>query len=936
MSGWSSDPGRTPSGGHSSGTEGGPTLTEPQLVVGRAVRLPVGTGPDVRILLRERISKNTGQATVFIAELLDPLAEAGEPGDPVAVRVVLERRGRPDVLQRMRREQRYATALRHPFLLPVFAQAEMPEFRREFDGVCLALVQVMPLCELEDLEDQVVKANPPRLTADQLLFDLVGIADALHHLHTPTGQRGVLVHRDVKPANILRWDRRSVLGDLGTLRDPQTGNPTGGVGTIPYMPPDEGTSPTPAWDMFSFGVVLAELLTARRPHDVAEKTPLAYLQAHLRHSLRPDLDELLAAEVGPERGRVVASLVRRCTDPEPQGRPTAAAARDELLPLLVPEEQLRLHELVAFDTVPALDVIAVSALGLYGDQHPVTRSAAERLAATLVASAAGLMEEGRPTTAKDYLERARRIQAALAEGGPTPIEQSTDEPTRAQHWARTHPAPAVLSAPPAAPGPSAASVSGAAGTFPVSGTPVSGSYPVSGHPVSGHPVSGHPVSGHPVSGHPVSGHPVSGHPVSGHPVSGHPVSGHPVSGHPISGSPHSPVTPWQSNPPGGPFVYGAPYPPAGSGAVAPAPPSASPARRRRPLIAALAVAVVLAVVGAGVFWLRGIGGGTSGEDSATPRVTATPLAIGPSPAIQHKFSGHTQWINAVAFSPDGRKIASGSGDSTVRLWDVEFRSQIGDPLKGHTGTVYRVRFSVNDLLASVGGDGAVRLWNADTGTKVGVLTGHAGDAYGLAFSPDGMVLASSGGDRTVRLWDVAKQKEIAVLRGHTDEVYSVAFSPDGRTLATGGADDTIRLWDVETRKQIGDPLQATPGDIDSVAFSPDGRLVAGGGSDKVVRLWDTETRALRDGPSALRGHTDNIYSLAFSPDGRTLATASIDDTTRLWDVASGKQIGKPLKAGGDVDAVAFSPDGRTLVDGGDEKVVRLWDLDARPVPTPSN
>lgn len=926
---WAPDSG-APGG---AGGPGGPTLTEPQLVVGRSVRLPVGTGPGVRVLLRDRISKNTGQANVFTAELLDSLPEAGDPGDPVAVRVVLERRGRPDVLQRMRREQRYATALRHPFLLPVFTQAVMPEYRREFDGPCLALVQVMPLCELEDLEDQVVKANPPRLTADQLLFDLVGIADALHHLHTPTGQRGVLVHRDVKPANILRWDRRSVLGDLGTLRDPQTGNPTGGVGTIPYMPPDEGTSPTPAWDMFSFGVVLAELLTARRPHDVAEKTPLAYLQAHLRHSLRPDLYELLAAEVGPERGAVLASMVRRCTDPDPSGRPCAAGARDELLPLLSAEEQLRLHELVAFDTVPALDLVAVAALQVYGDQHPVTRVAAERLAATLVASAAGLVEEGHPGQAKDYLERARRIQAALAEHGPTPIEATTGSAARARLWNRTEPDSAdtaVISAPPApatrplsAPPASAAPISAA----PISAAPISASAPPapSSIPPGGYPGSPAGYPGYPAQG----GYPGSPAAYPGSPA-GYP--GYPAQAFGGQGpGPGSPISPWPPNGPPGR------HPVSGGGALVPAGALSVPQRNRRgPLVSGLAIVLVLAVVGAGLLWFRSTqDDGNTAIEGSSP--AATPQVIGPSPAIQTRFSGHTQWINAVAFSPDGKKIASGSGDSTVRLWDVEFRSQIGSPLTGHTGTVYRVKFSSTGLLASVGGDGAVRLWNSDVGTKVGVLTGHVGDTYGLAFSPDGKTIASSGSDRTVRLWDVATHKQIgAPMTGHTDEVYSVVFSPDGTTLATGSADDSIRFWDVATRKQIGAPLKATPGDIDSVAFSPDGALLAAGGSDKVVRLWDVRTKALRSSASALRGHTDNIYNVAFSPDGRTLATASVDDTTRLWDVASGKQIGKPLAGVGDVDAVVFSPDGRTLADGGDEKVVRLWDLDARPLTTPTN
>ena len=894
---------------------GGPTLTEPQFVPGRVIKLPIG--PGVQVLLRTRISKHTGQATVFVAELLDPLAEAGEAGDPVAVRVVLERRGRPDVLQRIRREQRYATALRHPFLLPVFAQAEMPEYRREFDGVCLALVQVMPLCEPEDLEDQVVKANPPRLTADQLLFDLVGIADALHHLHTPTSKRGVLIHRDVKPANILRWDRRSVLGDLGTLRDPQTNNPTGGVGTIPYMPPDEGTSPTPAWDMFSFGVVLAELLTARRPHEVAEKTPLAYLQAHLRHSLRPDLEKLLADEVGADRAAIAVDLVRRCTDPERGNRPSATEARDALLPLLSTAEQLRLHDLVTFDTVEALDTVAVAALQVHGDRHPITRRIAERLSATLVATAAGAVEKSQR---QEYLSRARAIQAALAEYGPMPVEESTGP--RVGPWTRTRPLPktAFGSVPVAALGGSAAS----SGPLAISAPPAaSGSAAV----VAGARGPSSAADGGNMLAPPVELAWSAYGPgaVGVAEVAGVAAPAGPASRHPEpAGGALVPVDPWQgllSGHPSGPPALGTnPPPPAGR-------------KGRAVLLAGLAVLLVLVVVGVGALWFRSDQGASTATAGSSASPSVTPYQIGPSPAIETKFTGHTQWINAVAFSPDGKEIASGSGDSTVRLWNVESRSELGEPLTGHTGTVYRVAFSPNgNLLASVGGDGAVRLWNARAGTKVGVLPGHAGDAYGVAFSPDGKMLASCGGDRTVRLWDVATQKQIgAPMTGDTDEVYSVAFSPDGKTLATGSADDSVRLWDVKTRKQIGAPLVSVPGDIDAVAFSPDGNLLVAGGSDKVVRIWDVKKHALRDHAAALRGHTDNVYTLAWSPDGRTIATGSIDNSTRLWDVATGKQIGKPLAATGDIDAVTFSPNGRTLADGGDEKVVRLWDLDARPL-----
>ena len=268
----------------------------------------------------------------------------------------------------------------------------------------------------------------------------------------------------------------------------------------------------------------------------------------------------------------------------------------------------------------------------------------------------------------------------------------------------------------------------------------------------------------------------------------------------------------------------------------------------------------------------------------------------PDSQIGNPLSGHTDDVTSVAFSPDGKTLASGSNDRTARLWDVATRRQIGDLLPGDIVAVLSVAFSPDGkTLASGSGsqDHAVRLWNVATRRQIGSpLTGHTDVITSVAFSPDGKTLASGSDDQTVRLWDMATGQQIGnPLSGHTDDVTSVAFSPDGKTLASGSWDGTVRLWDVATRRQIGACSPARTDRVTSVAFSPDGKTLASGSNDRTVRLWDVATRRQIRGP--LIGHTGDVDSVAFSPDGKTLASGSNDRTVRLWDVATGRQIRRP-------------------------------------------
>ncbi len=312
------------------------------------------------------------------------------------------------------------------------------------------------------------------------------------------------------------------------------------------------------------------------------------------------------------------------------------------------------------------------------------------------------------------------------------------------------------------------------------------------------------------------------------------------------------------------------------------------------------------------------------------------IEVAPTPQTQNwhcvqtlveKSDKRSDWysgITSIAFSPDGRLLVSGSEDTTVKVWELS----TGQPIctiTGHSNFVNSIAISPDGKFIASCGDDIIKLWQLSTGEEVHTLSGHSGVIHSVTFSPDGQMLASGANDKMIKLWNPNTGEEIRTLSG-TNLIEVVSFSPDGQSIASGDCDNNINLWNLYTG-EVSCTFSGHSRKVRAISFSSDGQTLASGSSDKIIKIWQIETGELIHTLTGHSGWFAGVNSVIFSPDGQTLASGSDDRMIKLWNAKTGAAITTLSGHSRGVTSVAFSPDGQTIASGSWDKTVKIWQYD---------
>jgi WD40 repeat protein len=293
----------------------------------------------------------------------------------------------------------------------------------------------------------------------------------------------------------------------------------------------------------------------------------------------------------------------------------------------------------------------------------------------------------------------------------------------------------------------------------------------------------------------------------------------------------------------------------------------------------------------------------------------------------YELTGHQADVNSVAFSPDGKLLASGSGDYTIKIWNLKDGNEIHH-LTEHTRNITSVAFSPNgEILASASWDTTIKLWDPISGLLLASLEGHTQQVQSISFSPDGKHLASGSHDKTIKIWNMESKSLLTTINTeHAGAVLSVKYSPDGNYLASGSADKTIKIWSATDYSSELRNLIGHTGQINAIDFTPNNTILASGSNDRTIKFWDVTTGTERN---ISADHLLFVRSVNFSPDGTRLVTGGAEGSIKIWDMINTSNILNPQTINAhliEAASVAYSPDGTMIASGSYDQTIKIWNV----------